>query len=57
MAKYKRKKEKKTISAKKAKNRLKSTKSQEKTAEYVSNLLQLHKLQGVLLNRLDKEIR
>ncbi len=30
---------------------------QESTAEYVGYLLELHKLQGVLLHRLNKKIR
>jgi len=50
MAKSKRKKTKRAISAKKTK------KCQTKAAEYVSNLLELHKLQGVLLTRLEKEV-
>ena len=33
-----------------------SSKSHTKTAEYVKNLLELHKLQGALLNRLKKEL-
>ncbi|MCJ7692547.1 MAG: hypothetical protein MUO22_03925 [Sedimentisphaerales bacterium] len=33
-----------------------SSKSNTKTAEYVKNLLELHKLQGTLLNRLKKEL-
>ena len=50
MAKSQRKKTKEAISAQKTKE------SQTKTAEYVSNLLKLHKLQGVLLARLEKEV-
>ena len=50
MAKSKRKKTKEAISAQKTKE------SQTKAAEYVSNLLELHKLQGVLLTRLKKEV-
>jgi len=50
MAKSKRKKTKRAISVKKTKKR------QTKAAEYVSNLLELHKLQGVLLTRLQKEV-
>jgi len=49
MKKSKRKRAKRAISAGKPKGR-------SKAAEYVSNLLELHKLQGVLLNRLDKEV-
>jgi hypothetical protein len=30
--------------------------AQTKAAEYVGYLLELHKLQGILLNRLDKEV-
>jgi len=53
MAKSKRKKQKGIPTVKRAE---KNTKDQTKATEYVSNLLQLHKLQGVLLNRLNKEI-
>jgi len=49
MKKYKRKRTKRAVSAGKPKER-------SKAAEYVSNLLELHKIQGVLLNRLDKEV-
>jgi len=49
MKKSKRKRAKRAISAGKPKSR-------SKAAEYVSNLLELHKLQGVILNRLDKEV-
>jgi len=49
MKKSKRKREKKAVSAAKPKDR-------SKAAEYVGNLLELHKLQGVLLNRLEKEV-
>jgi len=50
MTRSKRKKTKRAIPAKKTK------KGQTKAAEYVSNLLELHKLQGALLTRLDKEV-
>jgi len=50
MAKSKRKKTKGAIPAKNPK------KGQTKAAEYVSNLLELHKLQGLLLTRLKKEV-
>jgi len=50
MTKSKRKKTKGAISAKKTK------KGQTKAAEYVSNLLELHKLQGALLTKLEKEV-
>jgi hypothetical protein len=53
MAKYI-KKRKRATSAKKPK---KTTKGQTKAAEYVSHLLELHKLQGVLLARLGKEVK
>jgi len=57
MEKSTRKKTKASIrSSKKAKKREKTTKGQSKAAEYVSYLLELHKLQGVLLARLDKEV-
>jgi hypothetical protein len=42
--------------AEKAKKALKTAKGQTKAAEYVGNLLELHKLQGVLLGRLRREI-
>lgn len=42
--------------AKRAKKAPKTAKGQTKTAEYVGCLLELHKLQGVLLNRLRREI-
>ena len=54
MAKSKRKKLKTAVSTKKAK---KTTRDQTKAAEYVGHLLELHKLQGALLNRLDKEVK
>jgi hypothetical protein len=50
VAKTKRKKGGKKITIKKA------CQNRSKAAEYVGNLLELHKLQGVLLNRLDKEV-
>ncbi|MFQ6036698.1 MAG: hypothetical protein ACE5NM_12745 [Sedimentisphaerales bacterium] len=50
MKKSKRKRAKKAVSAGKPKDT-------SKTAEYVGYLLELHKLQGVLLNRLDKEVQ
>jgi hypothetical protein len=57
MAKSTRKKTKALIrSSKKAKKRCETTKNQSRAAEYVSYLLELHKLQGVLLARLDKEV-
>jgi len=57
MAKSTKKKTKASIRAsKKAKKRRKTTKGQSKAAEYVSYLLELHKLQGVLLAKLDKEV-
>ncbi len=51
MTKSKRKKAKAAISAKEV------GKSQTKAAEYVGHLLALHKLQGTLLNRLDRQVR
>jgi hypothetical protein len=42
--------------AKEAKKSKKTTKGQTKAAEYVGCLLELHKLQGVLLARLRREI-
>lgn len=54
MAKSKRKKMKATVSAKKGK---KTASGQTKAAEYVGHLLELHKLQGALLSRLDKEVK
>jgi len=50
MAESKKRKASKSASSKKA------AKVQTKAAEYVGYLLELHKLQGVLLNRLDKEV-
>jgi len=59
MAKSARKKTKGTMSAKgakEAKKALKTAKGQTKAAEYVSCLSELHKLQGVLLTRLRREV-
>ena len=56
MAKSTRKKAKGAISAKKPKKSKKATKGQAKAAEYIDCLLELHKLQGVLLKQLTKEI-
>ncbi len=53
MAKSTRKKGKRIISAKKLK---KTTKGQTKAAEYLDCLLELHKLQEVLLAQLQKEV-
>jgi len=53
MAKSARKKAKAALSAKKSG---KTEKGQSKAAEYVSHLLELHKLQGMLLAKLDKEV-
>jgi len=55
MKKNTRKKPKGVISSKKGK-KTKSVKGQKRAAEYVSYLLELHKLQGVLLSRLNKEV-
>jgi len=54
MAKYMKKRGRKPTLAKKPK---KTTKGQTKAAEYVSHLLELHKLQGVILARLSKEVK
>ena len=54
MAKSARKKSKRAIPAKKLK---KTPKGQTKAAQYVGHLLELHKLQGVLLTQLDKEVK
>jgi len=54
MAKSKRKKMKAAVSAKK---REKTASGQTKAAEYVGHLWELHRLQGVLLSRLDKEVK
>ena len=56
MGKSKRKRVKRTIPAKKKKKTEKTTKDESKAAEYVSYLLELHKLQGVLLVKLNKEV-
>jgi len=53
MAKSTRKNIKRTISAKKTK---KTAVRRKKAAELISSLLELHKLQGVLLTQLRKEI-
>jgi hypothetical protein len=55
MAKYARKKIKRTRPAKGAKEAKKARKTT-KAAEYVGNLVELHKLQGVLLVRLKREV-
>ena len=47
---------KKAKGAKKAKKTQKTAKGQTKAAEYVGNLLELHKLQGALLTRLRREV-
>ncbi|MBA7631130.1 hypothetical protein ES703_38657 [subsurface metagenome] len=57
MAKSTRKKIKEAVPSKKAKKIDRTAKGQTKAAEYVSHLLELHKLQGVLLKRLDKEVQ
>ena len=56
MAKSTRKKAKRAKSSKKTKKMEKSTNEQSKAAEYVGHLLELHKLQGVLLAQLYKEV-
>lgn len=56
MAKSARKKTRGAIPAKKARKTKKNGKGQTKAAEYVNSLLELHKLQGVLLVQLDKEV-
>ncbi len=56
MAKSTRKKVKSATSSKKTKKMEKSTNEQSKAAEYVDHLLELHKLQGVLLAQLYKEV-
>ena len=48
------KKPKGAMSAKKTRR---ITQRQTKAAEYVSHLLELHKLQGALLRKIDKEVR
>jgi len=57
MAKPKRKKAKGAIPAEKAKKTKKTAKSKTKATEYVSCLLELHKLQGILLSQLGKEVQ
>jgi len=59
MAKSKRKRQKAAQVAKKARKAKKAEKTAEgqtKAAEYVNHLLELHKLQGALLTRLNKEV-
>jgi len=56
MEKSKRKRIKRSLPAKKKKKTEKITKDESKASEYVSYLLELHKLQGVLLVKLDKEV-
>jgi hypothetical protein len=56
MAKSTRKKVKSATSLKKTKQMEKSANEQSKAAEYVGHLLELHKLQGVLLAQLYKEV-
>ena len=46
----------KKIRAAKVASAQKGAKPRTKAAEYVGHLLELHKLQGVLLNRLDKQV-
>ncbi len=57
MGKSARKRVKKPIQSKRAKRSGETDKDQTKAAEFVSCLLELHKLQGGLLNQLDKEIK
>ncbi len=56
MAKSKRESTKGTIRAKKTKQSKKTTKAKARTAESLDCLLELHKLQGVLLAQLKKEL-
>ena len=56
MAKFARKTAKKMIEAKPGKSK-KNVGRQTKAAEYVSNLLELHKLHGVLLTDLKKQVK
>ena len=56
MAKSTRKKIKGVISAKKVKRSKKATKGQTKATEYIDCLWELHKLQGVLLKQLAREM-
>jgi len=48
---------KKAKGIKSAKKTGKALSDQKKTAEYVNNLLELHKLQGVLLSKLYEQVR
>jgi hypothetical protein len=57
MQKMSKSEEKKTKRAKKTRRITKTFKEQAKTEEYVGYLLELHKLQGILLTRLHKEVR
>ena len=57
MGKSARKRAKKTIQSKRAKRSRGTDKDQAKATEFVSCLLELHRLQGGLLKQLDKEIR
>ncbi len=50
------KKTKRATSSKEPKQMNKTPASQSKAAEYVGHLLELHKLQGVLLAQLHKEV-
>ena len=48
---------KKTNGAISAKKSRRTTKGQTKAGEYVNHLMELHKLQGAVLRKLDKEVR
>ena len=48
---------KKTKGVMPAKKSGRTTKGQTKAGEYVSHLMELHKLQGAILRKLDKEVR
>jgi len=50
------KKIKRAASSKKPKKMEKPPANQSKAAEYVGHLLELHKLQGAILNRLRREV-
>jgi len=50
------KKTKRATSSKEPKHLEKTPASQSKAAEYVGHLLELHKLQGALLDRLNREV-
>jgi hypothetical protein len=50
------KKTKRATSSKEPKHMEKTPASQSKAAEYVGHLLELHKLQGAILNRLHREV-